>query len=410
MAGRAGDHPDVYRWLIGVFQGPSREEFQASQEDPGYEPTQRILIKRDGDVVSHAQLTSRIMRFGSLALPIDRLSSLGTLPEYRNQGAASQLLHAADIKMRSGGALLGMLRTKIPHFFHRHGWAVCGRHCVSQAKARDILARHGTREVNPQLNLRQWRHVELPALMRIYAQNTAHAFGPIQRTEAYWRWLLCRKAFDYIVVAIAGPDKLELNEETAPIVGYAVVRQQRVVELLTDPAYPHAGPQLLARACADGIERNRNEVYLEAPPHDPLHASVQSAGGVFRHRESDDQEVFMVKLLDGSAMLETLLPTIAQRAAASGILTCDLGIVVGADKYRLTIGRRGIKLSAGRLGRSYIACNKAELTRLLLGHDEPQQAARQNRLVASTQVALETAGALFPRVPLWRPLWDDCTA
>ena len=53
---------------------------------------------------------------------------------------------------------------------------------------------------------------------------------------------------------------------TAPIAGYAVVRQHQVVELLTDPAFPNAGPQLLARACSDAIERDSHEITLHAPP------------------------------------------------------------------------------------------------------------------------------------------------
>ena len=77
--------------------------------------------------------------------------------------------------------------------------------------------------------------------------------------------------FDHIIIALAGPDRLDLNEAAAPIVGYAVVRQERIVELMTDPAYPTAGVQLLARACSDAIERRGHEIVLEAPAEDPLH-------------------------------------------------------------------------------------------------------------------------------------------
>ncbi len=168
--------------------------------------------------------------------------------------------------MLRDGAALGLLRTRVPHFFHRCGWAVCGRHCYSKAKTRDILARYwaepGLRRGT--MNIRLWKHFEMPALMRIYAQNTAGGCGPLARSETYWRWLISRGAFDQIMIALAGPDRLDLNEISAPIAGYAVVRQERVVELLTDPAYPRAGVQLLARACSDAIERRGNEIVLEA--------------------------------------------------------------------------------------------------------------------------------------------------
>jgi predicted acetyltransferase len=410
---RAGDHPDIYHWMLAVFHGPSRNEFHASQDQPQYEPNNRLLLRAGRRIVSHVQTVARTVQFGDLKFPVDQLAWLGTLPEFRGQGAAARLLHAADEKMRADGAVLGALRTRAPHYFRRFGWAVCGRHCYSRAKARDVLARFWADPAlgREPVNIRQWRHVELPALMRIYAQNIRRAYGPLERSEAYWRWLICRRAFDHIVVAIAGPDKLELNEETAPIAGYAVVRQHQIVELLTDPAFPTAAPQLLARCCADAIERDCHEVSLYALPGDPLHELVQGAGGSLRHHECDGDEVFMVKILEPTEFIESLLPALHTRATAASFAPgWELGIAIEDDKYVLTGGRRGVSLSMGRLGRSYLTCNRAELTRLLLGHDDPAYAASQGRLKASTQSALALATALFPRLPLWQPAWDDLAA
>jgi predicted acetyltransferase len=411
--GRAGDHSDVFQLLLAVCHGPSRDEFHAGQEDPAYEPSNRLLIKRTGRIVSHLQLIPRTMFFGEQRLPVEQMAWLATLPEFRSQGCAGQLLSAANRAMAADGTLVGMLRTRIPHYFHRWGWAVCGRHSRSRAKARHILARYwADAELRRQpLNIRLWRHVELPALMRIYDQNTAATCGPLERAEPYWRWLIGRKAFDHIFVALAGPDKLELNEATAPIVGYAVIRQNRVVELLTDPAHPTAGAQLLARACADAIERDQQDIIVEAPPQSPLHPFIAAADGEFHHREADDQEVFMMRLLDPAGLVRRLAAQLTLRMQASGISRrCELGLHVGDQKYLLTVGRGGVQLRAGRLGRNYIACNRAEVTRLLMGHSDPVEAAGQNRLIPSTQVALQLASALFPRLPLWRPPWDDLPA
>ncbi len=411
--GRAGDHSDIYQLLLAVFHGPSREEFHAAQDDPAYEPANRLLIKRSGRCVAHVQLVPRTMLFGSLKLPADQLAWLVTLPEFRSQGLAGHLLGAAQRALAADGGMLGMLRTRIPHFFRRSGWAVCGRHSRSRAKARQILAHYSaTPELRRQpLNIRLWRHVELPALMRIYAQNTATATGPLERTEAYWRWLLGRKAYDHIIVALNGPDKLELNEATAPIVGYAVIRQNRVVELLSDPAHPTAGPQLLARACADAIERDQHDMILEAPPQDPLHKFLAEAGGQFHHHEADDQEVLMMRLADPALIMRRFAPLLTERWQAAGLgRRCELGLIVGEEKHLLTVSGRGVRWAAGRLGRNYLTCNRAEFTRLVLGHSDPAEAIAQNRLTASTQTALQAASALFPRVPLWRPPWDDLTA
>ncbi len=408
--GRAGDHPAVYQFLLAVFHGPSREEFHAGHDEPTYEPLNRLLIKRGSRVVSHIQLLKRTANFGPLQLAVDQAAWLGTLPEFRSQGFAGQLLQAAGRAISADGAPLGMLRTRIPHFFHRYGWAVCGRHSRSRGKARQIMARYWAEPAlqRPALNIRLWRHVELPALMRIYAQNTAESYGPLVRNEAYWRWLINRKAFDYIIVALAGPDKLELDEATAPIVGYAVIRQHRIVELLTDPAYPTAGPQLLARACADAIERDQNDVVLEAPPADPLHQLIVSAEGQFHDNAADDNEVYMVKPPETARLVRRLKPLLESRLRASDVArACDLGLQIGDEKHLLSVSRRGLRLSTGRVGRNYLTCNRAEFARLALGHANPAEAVEHGRLQGSTQVALDLATLLFPRLPLWHPQWDD---
>jgi hypothetical protein len=38
------------------------------------------------------------------------------------------------------------------------------------------------------------------------------------------------------------------------------------------------------------------------------------------------------------------------------------------------------------------------------------ESVQQGRIVPSTQIALDTARALFPQLPLWRPKWDEAQA
>jgi predicted acetyltransferase len=411
VLGRSGDHAAIYHTLLAIFQGPSREEFHVQTEDPFYEPNDRLLVKRGYRVLSHLQLTHRTMLFGQLALPAAGIHWLGTLPEFRSQGFATRLLREADRRIAASGAVLGVLRTRIPRFFHRAGWALCGRHCFSQAKAREVLARlHGENALRPSkpLNIRLWRHVEMPALMRIYRQNTQGSYGPLQRTEAYWRWLVGRKAYDGLLVALDGPDKLELEETIAPIVGYAVLRQERVVELYTTPGHPTANQQLLARACSDAIEHDRQELVLQSPPGHALHRLVVAAGGIHHHQEADQNEVFMVKIIDPLKFLALLAPELEARAKQAGLpRDTELGLQVEGAKWRLNYTRHGFRVRTGKLGRSYLTMNRAEFTRLALGHCRVPEAAFAGRIQHSTRNALELAETLFPQLPLWRPGWDD---
>ena len=170
------------------FRLPLREEFHLQAEDPFYEPSDRLLVNRGFRVISHLHLTHRSMLFGQLNLPATGFHWLGTLPEFRNQGLATRLLAEAQRRIAADGSVVGLLRLPAPRFFRRAGWAVCGRHSFTQAKAREVLARlhsgYAAKLTKP-LSIRLWRHVEMPALMRTYRQNTAGTYGPLDRTEAF---------------------------------------------------------------------------------------------------------------------------------------------------------------------------------------------------------------------------------
>jgi hypothetical protein len=67
-------------------------------------------------------------------------------------------------------------------------------------------------------------------------------------------------------------------------------------------------------------------------------------------------------------------------------------------------------LHVGRVGRSYLKLEDDEFARLLLGQCDPVEAAAAGRLEPSTQIAIKLASQLFPRTPLWCPMWDDLPA
>jgi len=409
------DYPAIHHFLAAVFQGPSPREFKASLEDPFSKPHDRLLVRRGTRIMAHVHLTRRVMQFGRLQIPAAGVAWLGSLPEFRGRGFGGRLLAAAEKEMASDGALVGLLRTKIPYFFRRTGWALCGRNSRSQAGARAVISELLTQGLlrryhrrRRRLNIRPWRRVELAALVRIYNQNLAGTFGPFQRTEAYWRWLIRRRAYDQIYVALDGPDLLELEEINAPIVGYAVTQGERIVELLTAPDCRAAAAQLLGRACGDAIERDCHRVTLEALPGHRLHRLFQQGGGRKHHHEPDRGEVLMAKLLDPVGLLLRLSAELHDRSQVAGLPTpIELGLLIDGKKYRLMIRREEVKVARGKVGRSYLRLNVADFTRLLLGHLDWQQALSSGRLEASTGLALEAGRALFPRLPLWRPPLDD---
>jgi len=406
------DYAGIHHFLTAVFQGPSREEFRASLDDPFHEPHDRLLVKRGSDILAHVHLTRRMMQFGSLQIPVSGLASLGAMPELRGQGYGRRLLLEAEQQMAAEGAVLGLLWTGIPHFFRRTGWALCGRPCRRRAPVRDVLAGLETlglcHRKGKRLNIRPWRRMELGALVRIYAQNLLPSFGPFERTEAYWRWLISRKAYDQLYVALDGPNLLELEEDRAPIVGYAITHGEAIIELFTAPGRRAAAVQLLVRACSDAIERGDHTITLHAPAGSRLDKLFRKTGGKRPRRRSGKTKVLMAKLIDPVKFLRATGDELHRRAEAAGLpRPVQLGLLVDGKKYHLTITRHGITPTARNIGRSYLRLNVADFTRLVLGHLDWKRALAAGRVEASTQTALKTAHALFPPLPFWRPPLDE---
>jgi len=424
VEGRSGDHLDIHQMLLAIYHAPSAVEFQSSQDDPFYEPSDRLLIKRGKRILSHVQLINREMRFGAMITGVTEFDRLTTWPEYRGQGHATRLLLAAERKSQDSGSSMAWLRTSLPTFFESRGWCACAQPCFSLASPRDILSYLEREQEDSQsddspifnskqdlLNIRLWRHVEQAALMRLYEEGCQTSYGSLVRSDAYWRWLSSRRAYDRIYVAIDGPDKIDLDKVSESIVGYAVMNRERIVELQVDQDHPTAARQLISRACGDAIERDFHTVRLDAPADHPMHDVFRNSAGKFFDDEIGGEQTELVKLFDPTGFLRRLCRELHARAKRASLARpCELGLRLNDEKHLLVFGPRSVKLVPGRLGRSYLACTGSEVTRLLLGRLDVHRAVKVGRIEASTMVARELAAVVFPRLPFWRPPLDRLPA
>jgi predicted N-acetyltransferase YhbS len=411
----AADHVAAYYFLKEVFGGPGRAEFKSTLDDPFYEPRDRLLLRRKGQIIAHAHLTHRAMQFGPVQVPVAGLDWLGVAEHCRGQGLGTHLLTGAEKEMARFGALVGLVRTRVPQFFRRTGWALCGRHSFCQANVHAVLARLSERGLRPgrhaKLHIRPWRRWEEGALVRVYNQNLANSFGPLERTLPYWQWLLRRHGFNQLYVALEGPDQWDLKETTTRIVGYIAIRGERIIELLTVPGRRKVAAELLARACGEALEHDRHSVELHAPGSSFLMGLFDEAGGWRQNLESDHGVVYMARLLDPVGLLRLFCGEFVRRAEAARLpRPLELGLSVEGYKYQIEVTREGASAEGERLGRSYLRLNLADCTRLLLGQLDWDRALGEGRVVPSTALAREVGPVLFPHVPLWRPPLDDLTA
>jgi len=409
---RAGDQSEILQLLSGLPSPPSRAEFHAAVDHPDHDSANRLVARLAGRIVGHVEILPRDLLVGAAAVRGAVIDRVAVLPECRGAGHGQRLVRAAEDRMRQSGAVVAFSRTRIAPSFHELGWSVLGRDCATPGRPTDILARllEGSQRSGEAVTMRQWRHVELPAILRIYRQNAERFVGPLDRNENYCRWLVSRGAFDSILVALVGQDRYELHESSARIVGYCIQAGNRVLEIMADPEFAGLEREILARVCAEAIENDRQEIVYESSVADPLHEAV--AGGASLVQGGD--RMIVAKVFRPLDLLTAQAPAVAARVVAAEIReTVELGLDAPSFRGSIIIDAREPReatVHPGRVGRSYLKLSDDELARLLLGQCDPVEAVAAGRMGPSTQMAQRLAGQLFPRQPLWCPMWDDLPA
>ena len=442
---KTGDHQAIHRLLVSVFHGPTPGEFHAQLDEPGYEAADRLVV-RDGDqIAAHLRLARQTIQLDSIGLPAARFMDLATSPEYRSRGLATALIAAGERAARERGVLIGLTRTRAAALFARQGWSICGRHLFSTAAPRQVLAElaatssgdatldtAATALFRPRpepIVVRPLRRVELPAIVRLYNENLAGRAGWPRRSEDYWDWLLARGACDRIFVAATGPEPADLTKLLETIVGYAFVRQGRIVEVVGDPRRPEVAMQLAARVCADASEQGDWLVRCDAPPDHPLHALLRGAGGRLVSQQQLDGEVFMAKLLDPLTVLRQSAGVLHARAKAAGLgQNLRLGLELRShsggglrggqgrgtsglvERYRLKFSRRDARIETGAPCRHALVLRYGDLAPLLLADCSAEEMLGTGRLRTTKAAARRAAIALFPAARWWRPPLDDLLA
>ena len=173
---------------------------------------------------------------------------------------------------------------------------------------------------------RLWRRHELGALRRLYDGQKATRVGGLARDESDWHWLISGGGYDRIYVATRA-SAAEFNPDVDTvimgseddIIGYAVVRHDRIVELIAEPG-TDASISLIKHVCGDCVEAGHNTIQLDADPNDPLHDQFQAASGIHRQRQQRNGRMLLAKILRPVEFLRRLSDVIWTRAQNSGCL------------------------------------------------------------------------------------------
>jgi N-acetylglutamate synthase-like GNAT family acetyltransferase len=458
VSGNVGDHPLIAALLTQVALTERTEDFQSRNDAPSYSPADRLLVKRDGQLIGHVHLARSIGWFQGERCPLVKLNDFVMLPEYHRitvDGAdyAAALLQVAESTAANEGALLAVQHTDQPEWFQQHGWSRCRaqghtrantRAILSHLNAQQSLRRQRLEKNRPAIEIRSWRHVELDCLRRIYQPSITRMWGALHRSEETWQWLVGRKAHDQILLAINrpariakpwsqerpmsldldSPEEVALNTKTydpeqnplggttgickpQEAIGYAVLRDSCIVEMFTLPGFSSARVPLIARACRDAIDRDHHFVELHTPVVDPMHELLVTAGGSWL-RSANAGGAWMFKLLAPDKWLERIYPVLKQRVLEEGLARpLEIALDVGMQTYQLVLSRRSIRLqpeppSPNESSSGRVACDWLAFQDLLTSNLMVSAAIAQGRMKTAAPETSQALASLFPFQLFWQ--------
>ena len=410
VAGNSGDHALVLQLLSQINQTSMAEDFQSRIDDPAYEPSDRILLSRRGQVLGHVQVSRQIAWFQQQRFALARLQDFVALPEYQSAGYAEAMLEVAEQTAAQEGAVVGLIHTDRPNWFREQGWTQCRGQGHTRASTHSILSHFDAQLAQPRrrrssIEVRAWRHFEIDGLRRIYQQISNNMWGCLQRSEPSWQWLMGRKAHDQVLIAVKRDGKAAQAPHAGQIphvVGYAVVRDSAIVEMFALPGYPQVPSQLVSRACRDAIDRDHRFLSFHTTAADPMHELLVTAGGSWIGTPAGNGSAWMIKLLSPERWIERLYPLLHQRSREAGINTSQqLAFTVGSDQYRLTLTRRSSRLEKCRAAETQVICDGNTFLDLLVSNLAFAEAQAAEKLQAD-DATWQLLAVLFPPKLFWQ--------
>lgn len=401
-----GDHDEVGQVLVNTLRNLDKERFHTSLIDPDYRPEHRLLARVGGRLAGHVLMTRRRIRIDAADIPISGLIWLGTVPEFRGQGLAEQLIRQAIRKSDASGVALMGLTTRTPEHYERLGWVKVG-----QSRPLAVSPRHLPTEETMQIEaarggwtVRPWRQVELNDLMRIYDHQMCRTHvGSVVRSESYWRWIVGMRMAHAVWVACRGDH----------VKGYAFVKDHHVLEIGSDEDSQEVFKMLLGRIRAESLERAYPEILLDVPSDHPVLSHLSDWPAVAhpaRTLRADQPSCLMMRLTNIGLLLNQLAPELDRRVRAAGNHSGELGLSIGSHRWTLRWDENlPMTVESGRSGRKSITLTDKGLILLALGQESIESLVLSGTAHFQNASAAVACDLLFPKRSLWRSTMDRFT-
>jgi Acetyltransferase (GNAT) domain len=301
---------------------PSSELRVTFRTEPGGEA--RVDLMAGERSVSRLWVIPLTIRVGAATVRMDGIGGVGTEEDCRHRGYSRRVLEATVDWMRQRDAAISMLYG-IPNFYPKFGYATAGpEHFIEL-----------TRLSEPAILPAGWRArpfaaADLPAVRRLYDQNSASGVGPAVRSPEApcWSRLTAPRAeHDDDCRIVVDPDGqvrayvwrarwhwevgiFERQHRDALVLGEVMADGPAAADAALAACRQWAAEEPAARP------EPVTKVLLALPPEGPIAASAtrQAARFVQSHTACGGS---MARVLDVGRLLEALKPELARRLQAS---------------------------------------------------------------------------------------------
>ncbi len=416
---RAGEERLAHQFLVEAGYPVSASEHLAQRERPGYQICERLLLRSGARILAHLRCPRRPTRLAGESWDLLELTEWAVHPAIPID-LGGVLWETAQVEARGTKELGIVTSCPLPSSESEANWVRVRQPPWHELSPADFLAHLDQRrqnhritpltgsQANTPLGIRVWRHVEQAALRRLYRKH-ATGWGARERSEEYWRWLISRRSFDRIYVAVEGTGATGFDDPEEAIVGYAVVRGIWVIEWAAGRAPVFR--RLLKRIAQDAMERDVVAIRV-APPWGPPQAvdrcrQLLAAAG----RVISPPLTWHAKFFHPLRLIDRLRPVLAERALnAESFPVSELGFDVQGHRFQIVLDGDRTLLVRDRLGRSHLRLDLPTLLQLLLGSHSVDELVADGRISASTKLAEQGARVLFPPLEWQISPWDTAPA
>lgn len=340
---------------------------------PGDRGITTVALMRGEERLSSTLVIPMTMQVGRSRLRMDGIGGVATPEEHRHKGYSRRVLEEAVSFMCSGDAVLTTLYG-IPNFYPKYGYATLGPEPIIELQSLE------ERTSLPEgLAIRAGESGDLPALQRLYRDETATAIGSLVREDDWWIWGILEEALkpDANEVRVVVRDNMAVGYAWKATTCWWMEHWTRhrpdgfkVAEAFavdTDVA-----DAVLAMCRLWSIDEQREQVAMAIPLTGQVGAAARLQNAQVLERYGDEAE-FMGRTTGLAALLRALRPEleVRWRLVSGSMPSVAITIVTGHERVTLIGNEQGIEVESGGHGDIEVAIDPGNIARLALGGFDP---------------------------------------